>query len=313
VYLAGPLSPRLDVVLTDRNGDVQRLGLPPHQYEAPRVSPDGTRIVVGSVEGAEAAIWTYHLSGTSAIQRVTFGGNNRFPVWSSDGMRVAFQSDREGDRGIFWQRADGAGRPERLTTAGPGESHEPEAWSPTEDVMLFNSRQGAEFALWMLSLKDRTAMRFGDVRSSTRTGAVFSPDGRRVAYAATQGGKTTIYVQPFPATGSTYQIAVNESQKPNHPLWSPDGTELFYNPGPGEFASVSVSTEPTFAFGKPSALVARPFGAASTLARRPYDITPDGKFVSAIADGSGGGSAAEEIRVVLNWFEELRARVPATK
>ena len=313
VYLAGPVSPNPDVVLTHRTGDVQRLGLPPHHYEAPRVSPDGTRIVVGTDDAAEAAIWMYHLSGAGAIQRVTFAGNNRFPVWSSDGIRVAFQSDREGDAGIFWQRADGGGTPERLTRAGPGESHEPEAWSPTEDVMLFSTRRGPEFALWMLSLKDRMAMRFGDVRSSTRTGAVFSPDGRWVAYAATQGGNTTIYVQPFPATGSKYQITVNETKKPNHPLWSPDGTVLFYNPGPGEFASVSVSTEPTFAFGKSSALVARPFAAASTLTRRPYDITPDGTFVSAIADGSSGGGSADEIRVVLNWFEDLRARVPTAK
>jgi hypothetical protein len=180
--------------------------------------------------------------------------------------------------------------------------------------MLFSSTKGADITLWQFSLKDRKAMPVGDVHSSTRIGAVFSSDGRWIAYARSEGRRKTIYVQPFPATGIKYQFAADESEQPNHPLWSPDGKELFYNPGPGQFASVSVSTEPTFAFGR-SRAVARPFGGANTLTRRPYDITPDGKFVSAIADGSSGGGrlAAEEIRVVLNWFEELRARVPATK
>ena len=264
VYIAGPLSPRLDVALTDRKGSVERLGLPPHLYEAPRVSPDGTRIAVGTDDGGEAVIWMYRLSGGAAIQRVTFGGNNRFPVWSSNGKRLAFQSDREGDRGIFWQPADGTGTAERLTTPGQDETHEPEAWSPTgNDVLLFSITKGTDVTLWTLSLKDRKTRPFGDVHSSTRLGAVFSPDGRWVAYARSEGRQKTIYIQSFPATETKYQIAANESEQPNHPLWSRDGKELFYNPGPGDFASVSVMTQPTFAFGKTTRLV-RPFRGART-------------------------------------------------
>ena len=310
VYVAGPAVPRRDIALTDRNGRSERLQLPPHLYEAPRVSPDGTRIVVGTDEGSEAVIWTYRLSGATALQRVTFGGNNRFPVWSADSRRVAFQSDREGDRGIFWQPVDGNGRTERLTTSEPDESHEPEAWSPTGDILLFSITKGADVALWTWSLKDRKAAPFGDVHSATRIGGVFSPDGRWVAYARSEGRKKTIYVEPFPPTGVKHQLVAYGSELPNHPLWSADGKELFYNPGPGEFASVGVSTWPTFAFGKPTAL-RRPFGGASTLTRRPYDLMPDGRFVSATEGSLGhGGPSGAEIRVVLNWFDELKARVP---
>jgi Tol biopolymer transport system component len=315
VYVAGPLSSRRDVVLTDRKGGIERLGLPAHLYEAPRVSPDGTRIIVGTDDGNEAVIWAYGLSGASALQRVTFGGNNRFPVWASDSTRIAFQSDREGDHGIFWQPVDGTGTAERLTTPDRGDSHEPEAWSPTGDMLMFSITKGADVALWTLSLKDRTVKPFGDVHSSTRTGAVFSPDGRWVAYASSEGRKKkTVYVQPFPATGIKYELVAAENKLPNHPLWSPGGGELFYNPGPGEFASVSTSNRPTFAFGKPTT-ISRPFGGASTLTRRPYDITPDGRFVSVTADGAsiGARSGTAEIRVVLNWFDELRGRVPPTK
>jgi Tol biopolymer transport system component len=169
----------------------------------------------------------YPLSAQSALRRVTYEGSNRFPIWSRDGAHVAFQSDREGDQGIFRQLADGSGTAGRLTRSEQGESHEPEAWSPTADVMLFSIRKGAHLALWMLSLKDGKANAFDDVRSSTRIGATFSRDGRWVAYGSSEWRKKTIYVQPFPPTGIKYQLVAGESEQPNHPLWSPDGTELF--------------------------------------------------------------------------------------
>jgi eukaryotic-like serine/threonine-protein kinase len=313
VYVTGPPVPQRDIALTDRHGTRERLRLPPHLYETPRVSPDGMRIIVGTDDGNEAVIWTYRLSGATALERVTFGGNNRFPVWSADSLRVAFQSDREGDRAIFWQRVDGTGKAERLTTPGPDESHEPEAWSPAGDILLFSITKRADVALWTLSLKDRKVAAFGDVHSSTRIGGVFSPDGRWVAYAKSEAGKKTIYVEPFPPTGDKHQLVAYGSELPNHPLWSADGKELFYNPGPGAFASVSISTQPTLVFGKPTPL-RRPFGGANTLTRRPYDIMADGRFVSA-TEGSlaDGGPTTAEIRLVLNWFEELKARVPPTR
>lgn len=180
--------------------------------ESPRVSPDGTRVIVGTDDGSEAAIWTYRLSGASALQRVTFGGNNRFPVWSSDSTRVAFQSDGEDDHGIFWQRVHGTGTAERLTTPDRDDLHEPEAWSPTGDVLMFSVTQGADVALWTLSLADRTVKPFGDVHSSTRTGAVFSPDGRWVAYASSEGQKKkTIYNRSRPRASSMSSLRMRPS------------------------------------------------------------------------------------------------------
>ena len=164
----------------------------------------------------------------------------------------------------------------------------------------------------MLSLKDKKSTPFGDVHSSTRTGAVFSPDGRWVAYATTEGATTTtIYVQPFPAIPASSTSSCREVANPNIRCGQPDWKQLFYNPGPGQFESVSVTTLPTFAFGNPVPLP-RPFPGAPPARRRPYDITPDGKFVSAIAAGQSvsGRPAAPQIQVVLNWFEELKARVP---
>ena len=309
VYVPGAVSAQWDLGLTDRRGEVTPFNLLPGSYEAPRVSPDGKRVVFGSDDGKEAIVWTYLLSGVSPMTRLTYGGNNRFPTWSSDGKHVVFQSDREGDRALFWQPADG-GEATRLTKANAGEAHEPESWSPKSDSLLFSVMKDSDVSLWILSLADKRSTPFGDVHSRLRTGAVFSPDGRSVAYSMTGASGTTIYVRPFPPTTEHHQLHAKGGE-PKHPVWSADGGQLFYNPGPGQFESVPVTTRPTFAFGKPVALP-RPFPGAPPQARRSYDITPDGKFVSPIPAGQSrsGTAAAPQIQVVLNWFTELKQRVP---
>jgi Tol biopolymer transport system component len=307
MYVPGAASADWDLGVTDRKGTVERLRLPSGSYEAPRASPDGRRIAFGTDDGREAIVWVYDLDRATPARRLTFGGNARFPTWSRDGKQVAFQFDRDGDAAIFWQAIDG--RPaERLTRPAEGEAHEPEAWAPSWDDLVFSSTKANEVTLRVLSLKTRTTSRFSDVRSSTRTGAVFSPDGQWLAYARSDSSGKTIYVEPFPATGTKYQLAVPGARQPNHPLWSPHGTELFYNPGPGRFEVVPVTTAPTFAFGNPVA-VPRFFPGASTQTRRPFDVLPDGRFVSPIAAGAASSSvqSVQEIRVVLNWFTELTA------
>jgi Tol biopolymer transport system component len=314
IYLPGPVSPGWDVATADRQGQIEPLHLPPHPYEAPRVSPDGAQIAMHSTEGKQSTIYVYDVSGRSALRRLTLEGNNRLPVWTSGGQRIAFQSDREGDLAIFWQRADGTGPAERLTRPEPGEIHEPEAWSKAKDTLLFTIAKGESLSLWMVSLRTRKATPFGNVRSTTPTGAVFSPDDKWVAYATTEGVKTTIYVQPFPPTGVRHELLRDGAEKPNHPVWSPDGKELYFNPGPGQFKAVRVTTKPYFAFGAAVSLP-RPFRAAHLSKPRAYDVSPDGEIIAAISPSESGSErhGAPQMNVVLNWFADLRARVPVSR
>ena len=318
VYIPGPagtFGAGRALVLADRKGSSEILKLPPGAYEHPRISPDGKRVAFDTDDGKEAIVWIYDLAGTSSTRRLTFGQKNRFPIWSGDGQRIAFQSDREGDLGIFWQRADGTGTAERLTKPEQGTSHVPESWSPDGKRFLFAATKGSSISLWAFSLEDRKATPFGDVQSRNPINAVFSPDGRWVAYYSNETGRDAIYVQPFPATGAKYQIPKRDpTQNDHHPVWSSDGKELFYIPMPGALAAISVTTRPDFSFGNPVP-VPRKFttgGSAQTDIRN-YDLTPDGKILGLIDTSEliqSGNPGAPEFRVVLNWFEELKARVP---
>jgi Tol biopolymer transport system component len=299
-----------NVFLYDRKGTVTPLPLPRGFYSNPRVSPDGNWLAVQTYNGKEAAISRYELSGASAIRRLTYGGNNRMPVWSRDGTRVAFQSDREGDQGIWWQSVDG-GAPERLTRAEPGTAHTPESWSPIEDVLLYSVTKDLETTLWALSPRDRKPSRFDDVISvNVPTDAVFSPDGHWIAYQVGERsgfGDATLYVRPFPPTRTKYEIVHG-----GRPAWAPDGRELFFVPAPTQFVAVSVQTHPAFAFTNPIK-VPRRFGLASPGSPRPYDILPDHRFVTVGVAGQTGELESPHIQVVVNWFEELKRKQPASK
>jgi serine/threonine-protein kinase len=324
IYAPGPLSLTAadqELIRVDLKGSVQPLKLPRGPYETPRVSPDGRYLAFGTEDAREAVVWIYELSGATAMRRLTVGGRNRYPIWSSDGKRVAFQSDREGDLGIFWQRADGTGPAERLTTPEPLTSHVPESWAPNGDRFLFSSvpNGAAGASLWTYSLQDRKVEGFGGVRTSVAIlpNAVYSPDGRWVAYVSDETGSRGVYVQPFPATGAKFPISKGLALAP---LWSPDGKSIVYaentsySPRTRNLVVVSVTTEPTFRFGNP---VEVPSGGiqvnelSAPNAPRRFDMAPDGTIIGiAEADQLSAQSGALRIEVVLNWLEELKARVP---
>jgi Tol biopolymer transport system component len=307
VYVPGLISGgQLNLFLFDRQGGAEALKLPPGSYKYPRVSPDGKRIAVESSDGKAAFVSIYELSGTSSPRRLTFGGNNRYPIWSPDGRRVAFQSDRNGDPAVFSQPIDG-GVAEQLTKPGAGSSHIPESWFG--DVLLFSAKQRSAIALWRLSVSDRTTTLLEDVRSTDLpTDAMFSPDGHWVAYqtAESNAGEAITFVQPFPPNGTKYQVAAG-----GRPLWSRNGRELFIVPGPGQFRVVTVTTQPTFTFTAPVA-VPRRFGIADPASPRTFDITPEGRIigVGTVGQSQDGSSLPLQFHVVLNWFEELKTRVP---
>jgi eukaryotic-like serine/threonine-protein kinase len=307
VYLPGPASAeQQQLMLFDRSGNAEAIKLPRSSYEFPRASPDGTRIAFGTVEARKAIVWIYELAGTNVPQRLTFAGDgsNRFPVWSADGTHVAFQSDRGGDLAVFWQSADGATPAVRLTRPEPGTVHVPE--SAANGTLLFSATKDSKWSLWTLSLTTRKATPFGDVKDLPfPPDAMFSPDGRWVAYQVGQSDRTDeaiTYIQPFPPTGTRAQVAGG-----GRPLWSRDGKEIFLIPALARLNVVAVKTDPTPTFKAPVAL-RRGFGAATPSLPRTFDAMPDGRILGIGTSDRVG--AEQQVRVVVNWTEELKQRVP---
>ena len=145
------------LALVDRNGSVKAIGLPSDSFNALRISPNGKQLVFGTNDGKESIVWVYELSGKTSKNRLTFKGRNSSPIWSGDGERVLFQSDREGDNGIFWQRADGTGSAERLTKAEEGVEHIPDSWVPNSQSFVFLALKGDKIATWTYSLLNKKA------------------------------------------------------------------------------------------------------------------------------------------------------------
>ncbi len=318
VYLPGPVNStaqaQLHLALFDRGGTPDPLKVPPGPYSEPRMSPDGKQIAFGSDDGRDVSIWVHSIAAGGAARPLTFGGRNRYPVWSPDSTRVAFQSDREGDLGVFWQRADGTGTADRLTTPATDVTHVPQSFSPDGSVLLLDATTASKVSLLRLTMRDKSTAPVEGVESVVPTGAAFSRDGRWMAYTVRSGSNTSsrVFVQPNPPTGALFQVSRN-TEDGHHAVWSPDGAFLFYTPGPGaRLFGVPVTTRPSFAPGEP-VMITRPFTNASPSYQRPYDVSPDGRRflgLTATVRSNAAAGDASEIYVVANWFEELRQRVP---
>ena len=298
-----------EILRMDRKGGVERVPLPAGDYRSLRISPDQRQMVFDTDTGKEATVWVYGLSGTSAPRRLTFVGNNRSPIWTIDGQRVVFQSDRDGDLGLYWQRADGTGTAERLTKPDKGTSHFPDSWSPLGDRLAFSAMAGSVGSLWTLAVLDKRVEPFGDVRSTSPLNAEFSPNGRWMAYTLRTGDSANVFVEPIPATGAKSQISTRNG---HHPIWMPDGKGLSFRVGPNQQVVVSVDATAAFSFGNPVPAIGRGLPAIIFGGSRPYDLTRDGTTFFTVAPASATQSSLSqtlEVQIVLNWFEELNRLV----
>lgn len=281
--------------------------LKPGAFVAPRISPDGTRVAYGSDDEKDANIWVYPLSGAAAPQKLPGAGARHAPIWAGN-ERVAFQSEQDNVGGIFWQRADGTGTVERLTTAEAGTSQVPESWSPQSETLLYAVRKDGRVSLRTLSVRDKKDAPFGRAESPEAMDAVFSPDGRWVAYDV----ESRIYVAPFPPSDEPREAP----EAGRNPFWSGDGKQLFYGGAGRElFGVVTFSATPTPVFGIPSTVPRSGLNAPGPALRRNYDRDPRsdrilGVLSAASVDQTTGAATEPTIEVVLGWFEELKLLVP---
>ena len=136
---------------------------------------------------------------------------------------------------------------------------------------------------------------------------MFSPDGHWLAYISDESGRPEIYVQPYPGPGGKWQISTEGGIEP---AWNRNGRELFFRSG-SKMMGVEVTTQPTFSAGKPKVLFEGQYlEVQAGLMGTAYDVSPDGQRFLMIKSGEQAQAAPTQINVVLNWFEELKRRVP---
>jgi Tol biopolymer transport system component len=264
-------------------------------------------------------VWLYDLT-RDTFAPFTFQGLNRHAVWTPDGKRIAFMSNREGATQIFWQLADGSGGLQRLTTNPPtttaGGLSIPHSWSPDGQSLIFVQAvptKQAEF--WTLHVGNPSARpdqagraQRMPVQMRAPDGAPqLSADGRWLAYASDESGRREIYVQPYPGPGGKWQISTDGG---NEPQWSRKGTELFYRSGK-KMMAVDIAIQPGFAAGKPRQLFEGDYQVTATGWARPnYDVSPDDQRFLMLKAVERGQAPVTQINVVLNWSEELKHLVP---
>jgi Tol biopolymer transport system component len=278
-------------------------------------APDGQRLVMDISEGGSADIWLLEWV-RGGLTRVTLDpAEDRQPVWAPDGKGIAFASNR-GDKAtmnLYWQRTDGTGKVERLTIST--NHHYPTSWHPSGRYLLFSEEsRPLNVDVMVLPLEAvGSSWRVGKPSvllngPSIESDAVFSPDGRWIAYSSNESGRPEVYVQPFPGPGAKRLISTGGGISPT---WSRSKQELFYGVNGRIMVAAFTVAADTFHSETPRLWSEGRYQTRGS--RRMFDLHPDGERLAlAPAPRTPGRSNPDSVVFVFNFFDELRGLTSTT-
>ena len=312
IYVLGGVSPYLEssLVWVDRKGGAQLMAAAPvRSHLAPRLSPDGQKVAVFVFSGAnrDADVWVYDASrGTPT--RLTFGGENRYPIWSPDGKRLVYASNASGVLNLHAISADGSGKPERLTTSDYAQW--PSSWAATSNAIAFVELHPPINQIWILPLDgDRKPRLFVESRFNLGRSA----DGHWIAYLSDESGATEVYVQPYSGPGEKTRVSTDRDSTngAGGPIWTANGREILYRSNRRYFSAPILSLAPFRADTPRLLFEAKPGEYNGTVPVRGWDVTSDGQRFLLLRNVASTDKPVTEMHVVLNWTEELKRLVPA--
>ncbi len=277
---------------------------PPGLYGNPFLSPDEKRLAVNRDDPkvGSADIFVIEISRGLA-SRFTFHPSSEWlPVWSPDGNRIVFASNREGAFNLYQKLSSGAGNDELLLKSNTMQT--PSDWSLDGRFIIFsNVDPKTGYDLWFLPLfGDRKPKPFLATEFNEAHG-VLSRDGRWMAYVSDESGRLEVYVRAFPQAGEKVQISTAGGDQPK---WRRDGRELFYIAADKKLMAVEVNgAGPRFETGATKTLFeTRVPTLGITDVRNSYVVTVDGqRFLinTLVSEGTG-----MPMTVVLNWTAGIR-------
>jgi Tol biopolymer transport system component len=302
-YRAGGSGGNTQLMWFDRDGKALGALGPPTNYGSVALAPDGKRVAVDRIDPTgNSDIWVLD-AAREVPTRFTFDpATDQVPVWSPDGTRLIFASNRSdsGVYGIYQKDAGGSGNEQLLLKSG-----RPDDISPDGRYLLYSVLDDKTLVdLWVFPLTgaadERKPAPYLQTQFSERQGK-FSPDGRWIAYSSNESGpeQYQIYVQSFPAGSGKFMISAGGGTQPR---WRRDGKEIFYIAADGKVMAVDVKTAPKFEAGAPKALFNPRIVNLIPFTYFRYDVTGDGKrFLVNSFGGAAESSPSAPITVVLNW------------
>jgi serine/threonine protein kinase/Tol biopolymer transport system component len=299
VYRTGGEAERHQFRWFERSGkELAKAGEPDPAYpRSPSLSPDGRRLAMHRVVAGNTDIWTLEL-GRGALSRFTSNAAIEiWPIWSPDGSRILFSSNRDGSFALYEKATDGAAD-EKLVLSM--RAH-PEDWSRDGRLLLLQARDlksGSD--LWVLPIGEG-----GEPHPVLRTefdewGGQFSPDARWMAYASTESGRSEVYLQPFPGPGAKLPISVGGGAQVR---WRSDGRELFFIALDNRLMAVPISLSAdggSASVGAPVPLfLTHVGGAVQGASRQQYFVSQDGRrfLMNSVMEGA----PFSPLTLILNW------------
>jgi len=293
------------LVWVDRNGTEEGTGIPPRAYLNPQLSPDGARVAIESRDG-DGDIWIWDFARQTLRNLTLHPAADLYPVWTPDGTRVVYTSDRDGVRNLYWQAVDGSGTTERLTTS-PNQQNPTAVSADGSRVVFHESGRSADLMTVTLG-QDHEVRALLQTVSNEQNGTL-SSDGRWLAYQsneASQSGQSEIHVRPLVDVNSGHwQVTTGGGVRAT---WSRDGRELYYLTLKGALMRIPIESGPSFTPGPPTRVVEGDYYFGVAGSPRTYDVSANGRrflMIKAVNETSTPASLV----VVQRWIDELQREV----